>query len=231
METAKQLGLLGIFPVIGARSLEAGRAAVQTPKASGIDADTLAFNVSREVDHAAAVAYFERVAGRLDILINNAGIYLDGEAGVRDFHTAVDVPQDVLRRSMEANFLSPIAVTQALLPLLRKTKAGRIVNLSSELGSLTRQGDPQSGIYEAQSLAYDASKTALNAFTVRLAKLLRNTSIKVNSAHPGWVRTSMGGSLAPMNVQEGAMTSVLLATLPDDGPNGGFYHMKTALPW
>jgi NAD(P)-dependent dehydrogenase (short-subunit alcohol dehydrogenase family) len=115
--------------------------------------------------------------------------------------------------------------------LLKKSPAGRIVNLSSILGSLTLHADPKSPIYNAKSFAYDASKTALNAFTVHLAYELRDTHIKVNSAHPGWVKTDMGGDQAPMELSEGSKTSVALATLPDNGPTGGYFHMGKPLPW
>ena len=115
--------------------------------------------------------------------------------------------------------------------LHRLAPAGRIVNLSSILGSLTLQSDPESPIAAAKALAYNASKTALNAFTVHLANELRDTPIKVNSAHPGWVKTDMGGENAPIEVAEGGRTSVQLATLPADGPTGGFIHQGDALPW
>ena len=105
------------------------------------------------------------------------------------------------------------------------------MNLSSILGSLTLHSDPSSAIYDKKAFAYDASKTALNAFTVHLAQALRGTPIKVNSAHPGWVKTDMGGSAAPMEVSEGGKTSVQLATLPDDGPTGGYFHLGQPLPW
>jgi NAD(P)-dependent dehydrogenase (short-subunit alcohol dehydrogenase family) len=131
----------------------------------------------------------------------------------------------------ETNFFSQVAVTKALLPLLRKSPAGRIVNMSSILGSLTLQATPGSPIYDAKSFAYDASKTALNAFTVHLAYELRDTKIKVNSAHPGWVKTDMGGQQAPMELEDGAKTAVALATLPEDGPTGGFFHLGERLPW
>jgi NAD(P)-dependent dehydrogenase (short-subunit alcohol dehydrogenase family) len=115
--------------------------------------------------------------------------------------------------------------------LIRKSAAGRIVNLSSILASLTHHADPASPIYDTKALAYDASKTALNAFTVHLAHELKDTSIKVNSAHPGWVKTDMGGEYAPMEVSEGGKTSMMLATLPADGPTGGFFHLGETLPW
>ncbi|RYX98089.1 MAG: SDR family oxidoreductase [Comamonadaceae bacterium] len=230
-ETARQLGKLGIFTVLGVRNADAGREAVATLKAEGFDADALVFDATQPADRDSAVAYFEKIAGRLDVLVNNAGVHLEGEPGSPPPYTASTVPEKILRDTFETNFLAPVAVTQALLPLLRKSKAGRIVNLSSILGSLTLQSDPASPIYDFKATAYDSSKTALNAFTVQLAYELRNSTVKVNSAHPGWVQTSMGGSAAPMNVADGAKTSVLLATLPESGANGGFFHMGDALPW
>ena len=138
---------------------------------------------------------------------------------------------EILRQVFETNFFAVVELTQTLLPLIRKSPAGRIVNLSSILGSLTLHSDPSSDIYSMKAFAYDASKTALNAFTVHLAQALRGTPIKVNSAHPGWVKTDMGGQAAPMEVSEGGKTSVQLATLPDDGPTGGFFHLGQPLPW
>jgi NAD(P)-dependent dehydrogenase (short-subunit alcohol dehydrogenase family) len=124
-----------------------------------------------------------------------------------------------------------VELTQALLPLLRKSRAGRIVNLSSMLGSLTLHSDPRAGLDQVKPLAYDASKAAVNMFTIHLASLLKDTGIKVNSAHPGWVRTDLGGDQAPMEPDAGARTSVVLATLGEDGPSGGFFHMDETMPW
>ncbi|MDO9405816.1 MAG: SDR family oxidoreductase [Polaromonas sp.] len=230
-ETARQLGQQGVFVVLGVRNADAGRDAVARLKADGVEADAIVFDVSAAKDHQAAAAYFETQAGRLDILVNNAGIHLEGEPGSPPPYTASTVPAQVLRDTLDTNFFAPVALTQALLPLIRKSAAGRIVNLSSILGSLTLQADPSSPIYDFKALAYDTSKTALNAFTVELAHELKDTAIKVNSAHPGWVQTDMGGTAAPMNVVDGAKTSLRLATLPADGPNGGFFHMADALPW
>ncbi len=136
-----------------------------------------------------------------------------------------------LHKTLETNFFAQVALRQTLLPLIRLSPAGRVVNLSSILGSLTLHSTPGSPIYDAKSFAYDASKTALNAFTVHLAHELRNTSIKVNSAHPGWVKTEMGGENAPMEIVDGAKTSVQLAMLPADGPTGGFFFLGERLPW
>ncbi len=230
-ETARQLGALGILPVIGARSAEAGRDAVAQLREEGIEAESIVFDVTDDADHRRAFDFFQKKAGRLDILINNAGVYLEGEPGGAPRYLPSTVPDKVLRATFDANLFAPIAVTQALLPLLRLAPAGRIVNLSSILGSLTLHSDPASPIYDAKATAYDASKTALNAYTVHLAYELKGSSTKVNSAHPGWVQTAMGGSNAPMNVADGAKTSVQLATLPADGPSGGFFHLGEPLPW
>jgi NAD(P)-dependent dehydrogenase (short-subunit alcohol dehydrogenase family) len=164
-------------------------------------------------------------------LVNNAGVELEGTDFGTSFNTTSTVALEILRRTFETNFFSVVALTQALLPLIRKAPAGRIVNVSSVLGSLTLHSDHSSGIYDKKAFAYDASKTAINAFTVHLAQELLGTKIKVNSAHPGWVQTELGGTAAPLNLSEGGKTSVQLATLPDDGPSGGYFHLGEPLPW
>src|SRR6266568_5462016 len=209
--------------VIGSRDLLQGEQAVAKLRAAGVDADMIRFDVTKPADHQAAYDYFNSKYGRLDILVNNAGIAGGRFPGEGPEHRASDVPLDLLHKVFETNFFAPVALTKTLLPLLEKSPAGRIVNLSSILGSLTLHADPKSPIYNAKSFAYDASKTALNAFTVHLAYELRGTKIKVNSAHPGWVKTDMGGPQAPMALEDGAKTAVALATLPDDGPTGGFF--------
>ena len=217
--------------VIGVRDRAQGEEAVKKLSAAGVDADFLEFDVTDEASHQAAYDYFNSNYGRLDILVNNAGIAAGPFPGTGPEHSAADAPLDVLHRVFETNFFAQVALTKKLLPLLRKSPAGRIVNLSSILGSLTLQADPKSPIYHAKSFAYDASKTALNAFTVHLAYELRDTNIKVNSAHPGWVKTDMGGAQAPMELSDGAKTSVGLATLGADGPTGGYFHFREAIPW
>jgi NAD(P)-dependent dehydrogenase (short-subunit alcohol dehydrogenase family) len=117
------------------------------------------------------------------------------------------------------------------LPLILKSQSGRIVNMSSIEGSLTLHADPNSYIYDSKPFAYDASKAAVNSFTVHLAHELRNTSVKVNSAHPGWVKTELGGDGAMMDITDGAKTGVQLATLPDDGASSGFFHLGQPVPW
>ena len=217
--------------VIGSRDLAEGEEAVKKLRAAGVDADVLQLDVTDPASHQAAYDYFNLRYGRLDILVNNAGVAGGTFPGTGPEHRAADVPMAVLRKVFETNFFAVVALTEKLLPLIQKSPAGRIVNLSSILGSLTLQADPNSPIYHAKSFAYDASKTAVNAFTVHLAYDLRGTKIKVNSAHPGWVKTDMGGPEAPMELSEGAKTSAALATLPDDGPTGGYFHLGQTLPW
>ena len=175
----------------------------------------------------------EKRFGLLDILVNNAGIQRESAefAAPEGFNDTSTVSEAALRETFDTNFFAVIALTQTLLPLIRHSPAGRIVNLSSILGSLTLHADPASPIYKAKAFAYDASKTAINAFTVHLAAELRNTPIKVNAAHPGWVKTALGGSGAPLEVSEGGKTSVQLATLAADGPTGGYFHLGQSLPW
>ncbi len=217
--------------VIGSRDLAQGERAVEKLRAAGADADAIEFDVTQPASHQAAYDYFHTRYGRLDILVNNAGIADGTFPLIGPGRSAADVPMALLRKVFETNFFAPVALTEKLLPLIRKSPAGRIVNLSSLLGSLKLHSDPNSPIYHAKPFAYDASKTALNAFTVHLAYELRDTRIKVNSAEPGWVKTDMGGSEAPLELSEGGKTSAMLATLPDDGPTGGYFHLSEELPW
>lgn len=217
--------------VIGSRNTAEGKAAVEKLHKAGADADVLEFDVTNPAHHHAAYDYFASHYGRLDILINNAGITAAAFAVSSPDHSAAQVSMESLHRVFETNFFGVVALTETLLPLIRRSPAGRIVNMSSHLGSLTRIADPNSPIYHAKSFAYGASKTALNAFTIHLAYDLRDTGIKVNSAHPGWVKTAMGGPAATMDLRQGTQTAVALATLPEDGPSGGFFHMGKPLPW
>jgi NAD(P)-dependent dehydrogenase (short-subunit alcohol dehydrogenase family) len=233
-ETARGLGELGIAVVLASRNEAAGRAAADKLRAQGIkSAEAVRFDITRPEDHQDIARHLEERYRKLDILVNNAGVMLeDTDFGAPGgFNTTSTVTPEILRKTFETNFFAVVALTQALLPLVRKAPAGRIVNLTSILGSLTLHSDPSSGIYAKKAFAYDASKTAINAFTVHLGQELRATKIKVNSAHPGWVKTDMGGSAAPMEVSEGGKTSVQLATLPDGGPTGGYFHLGQPLPW
>jgi NAD(P)-dependent dehydrogenase (short-subunit alcohol dehydrogenase family) len=234
LETARGLGKLGITVLIGSREQSKGEAAVQSLRKEGVTSvESVKFDVANRADHAGIATLLEKRFGKLDILVNNAGVMVEeadfGAPG--GFNTTATVPESALRQTFDTNFFAAVALTQKLLPLIRKSSAGRIVNLSSILGSLTLQADPSSPIYGAKAFAYDASKTALNAFTVHLAAALKDTPIKVNSAHPGWVKTDMGGPAAQLEISEGGKTSVQLATLDADGPTGGFFHLGKPLPW
>lgn len=227
LETARQLGKQGITILVGARDLAKGEAAAAALKKDGVDAIAVQFDVVNSADIKAAVEKVEKDFGKLDILINNAGVMFEPIGG----NNTSTVAEDLVRKTFDTNFFSAVAVTQAFLPLLKKSDAGRIVNVSSILGSLTLHATEGSPIYEAKALAYDASKAALNSFTVHLAHELKGTNIKVNSAHPGWVKTDMGTDAAPMDVVDGAKTEVELATLGANGPTGGFFHMGEAISW
>ncbi len=227
LETARQLGKLGITVLLGARDLERGEKAAAELAAEGIDARAVKLDVVNAADIAAVAAKIEKEFGVLDILVNNAGVMTEAMAGNKTSTTE----ETTLRDTFESNFFAVVAVTQALLPLLKKSEAGRIVNVSSILGSLTLHATPGSPISKTKSFAYNTSKTALNSFTIHLADELKRTKIKVNSAHPGWVKTDLGTDAAPMNVVDGAKTEVQLATLPESGPTGGYFHLGETLPW
>ena len=228
LETARLLGRQGVTVLVAARDAAKAKQAASTLGAEGITAVPLKLDVTSAADIQTAVSFIASKYGHLDILINNAGINAEGGFSGNNSST---VTQSSLRNTFDTNFFAVIELTQAMLPLIRKSPAGRIVNLSSILGSLTLHSDPKSPIAGSKALAYDASKTALNAFTVHLAAALADTKIKVNSAHPGWVKTDMGGEAAPMEVTDGAKTSVELALLGEDGPNGAYIHMGKPLPW
>ena len=219
LEIARQLGKQGIVVVLGSRDAARGQQAVDALKAEGVDAHTVKLEVTDEADVAALPTHFEQQFGRLDILVNNAGVVFDGQG----------VTAQNFRDTYESNVIAPYFITQTLLPLLKASPAGRIVNHSSGLGSLSLNG---SGQLPSEWLApmYNSSKAALNLLTVQQAVLARDTPLKVNAANPGSVKTDMNPS-GDLSVEEGAKTAVRLATLPDDGPTGGFFHMGDSVPW
>lgn len=219
LEIARQLGQLGLAVVLGARQGKA-EAPAAALRAQGLDARAVELDVTSAADIAALPQFFQHHFGRLDVVVNNAGVQLD---------EGFDVSPDTLRRTYEANVVGPYAITQALLPLLRQAPAGRIVNQSSILGSLAAISAGQGGSWATPG--YTSSKAALNMLTVVLAQHLADTPIKVNAAHPGWVKTDLGGPDALLDVREGAQTAVRLALLPADGPTGGYFHNEDTLPW
>jgi NAD(P)-dependent dehydrogenase (short-subunit alcohol dehydrogenase family) len=201
---------------------------VATLRKEGITVDAVEYDATKPDTDRAVFSYLEKRFGKLDILVNNAGIALEPLFGSSDAST---IPIATLEETFATNFFAVVRLTQTLLPLVRRSDAGRIVNLSSILGSLGVHSLEASPIAPAKALGYNASKTALNAFTVHLADELKGTAIKVNSAHPGWVKTELGGPNAPMELSDSAKTSVRLATLGPDGPTGGFFHVNDTLPW
>ncbi len=232
LETSRQLAAEGVTVIMAGREWAAIEAAAEGLRSEGHAVLPAVLEVTDGAQIEALRKKIEADFGRLDILINNAGIITGehfGENSVRH------IAGDALRQTFEVNLFAPIALTQALLPLIEKAPAGRIVNLSSILGSLTvNRGWDQPGFSDYADFkptAYDASKAALNMFTVHLAAALRDTNIKVNAAHPGWVKTDLGGDAAPMEVVDGAKTSVALALLDADGPTGEFIHLGEELPW
>ena len=227
-ETAKKLGELGITVILGVRDLAKGKNALDELKSKEIKAEVVHYDANNESTNETVFNYINKKYGKLDILINNAGILLEPLVGVNSSST---VSQQVLRDTFNTNLFAVVSLTQKLLPLIKKSDAGRIVNLSSIVGSLTLHSMKNSPIDPAKAFAYNVSKTALNVYTVHLAKALSESNIKVNSAHPGWAKTTLGGEHAPMEVEHSYKTSLRLATLPDDGPTGSFFHEDDVLPW
>jgi NAD(P)-dependent dehydrogenase (short-subunit alcohol dehydrogenase family) len=225
-ETARQLGQQGITVLVGARDEAKANQAAEKLRKEGLDAHGVVIDVNDAASIQKAAVQIERDYGHLDILINNAGVMLD-EVEKKPSEQSLEV----WRKTFETNLFGLIATTQATLPLLRKSDAGRIVNLSSILGSIHLHATPGSPIYDMKMPAYNVSKSAVNAFTVQLAYELKDTPMKVNAAHPGWVKTEMGGEGATMEISDGAKTSVALATIGADGPNGAYMHMGETLPW
>ena len=219
LEIARQLGKQGVTVVVGSRDPKKGQEAVDTLKAEGIDAYTLKLEVTDVADREAALPFLQEKFERLDILVNNAGILLDrGEA-----------TPETMAQSFDANATAPYFLTETLLPLIKAAPAGRVVNQSSILGSIASVGSGQIPT-EYIGPTYTSSKAALNMLTVVQAGMLKDTPIKVNAAHPGSVKTDMNPS-GDLTLEEGAKTAVTLATLPDDGPTGGFFHLGETLPW
>lgn len=226
LETVRQLAETGIHVLLAGRDRAKAVEASLKLQGQGLSVEAIAVDVTDSASIAAAAQEVARKQGRLDILVNNAGILLDDPSKVPSEQSL-----QAWRSTFETNLFGLIAVTQAFLPLLRKAPAGRIVNVSSILGSLTLHSDPASPIYGFKVPAYNVSKSAVNAWTVELAHELRNTAIKVNAIHPGYVKTDMNDGEGELDVADGAKTSVRLALIDDAGPSGGFFHEDQTLPW
>lgn len=221
LEIARQLGRLGHQVALGARDMGRGRAAASKLVAEGLEALAVELDVDSPGSVRSAIADLTGIKGSVGILVNNAGVLLDGP----DAQTAsvLDTPFDRLAAAFRTNAIGPLLTMQAVIPGMRKQGYGRIVNISSRAGQLDelRAGVP----------SYRVSKTALNSLTRVTAAEFANENIKINAMCPGWIRTDMGGANAPISVEDGATTAIWLATLPDDGPTGGFFRELKALPW
>lgn len=221
-ETCRQLAQLGLTVVMTSRDPKQGEAAAEQLRNEGLSIRHHRLDVTAPEGIGALTGFVEKEFGRLDVLVNNAGVFLDPLDGPEPGAASVlRADLDIVRRSMETNLYGPLLLCQALIPLMQGR--GRVVNLSSGMGQLSEMNGCCPG--------YRFSKTALNALTRSLADELRNTDIKVNSVCPGWVRTDMGGANADRTVEEGADGIVWLATLPDDGPSGGFFRDRKPIPW
>jgi NAD(P)-dependent dehydrogenase (short-subunit alcohol dehydrogenase family) len=216
-ETARQLGAQGMTVLIGARDPVRGRAAEHALREAGVDARFVLLDVTDAASVRDAAQWVAETYGQLDVLVNNAGTASVARRGYPPSQTSLED----MRAVYEVNVFGAVAVTNAMLPLLRRAPAARIVNVSSEVGSIAAQSDPASPLAQMPaSVQYPSSKAALDMITAMYAKELRETPIKVNAANPGYTATDFNGHSGFRTATEGAEPTVYLATLPADGPSG-----------
>ena len=221
----RSLAQRGITVILGVRDPNKGATACSRLQGEGLDVNFELLDVTDEDSLQTAVKHIQAQFDRLDILVNNAGISID------DSKNALDVSWRTIEKTLQTNVVGPLLLCQNCIALMKARGYGRIVNMSSTLGSLSEIADPNSAYAGVGTPAYRLSKAALNAITTLIAKEVGDDNILVNSACPGWVRTDMGGGQAPLTPEQGADTAVWLATLPDGGPTGGFYRERTRIPW
>jgi NAD(P)-dependent dehydrogenase (short-subunit alcohol dehydrogenase family) len=224
-EVARQLGAEGITVFIGARNPQLGETATSKLRAEGVDAHFVELDVTKPDTIAKAAEQIRARSDRLDILVNNAGVVAKG-----DGPPSVADPAAV-RQVLDINFFGVLAVTQAMLPLVRNAASGRIVMVSSGLGSLTWNADPNWSFAGIKPLGYNGSKAILNMMTVQLAWELRDTPIKVNAVNPGYTATDLNGNSGTQTVEDGAAETVRQSLAPDDAPTGGFFETGGIVPW
>jgi NAD(P)-dependent dehydrogenase (short-subunit alcohol dehydrogenase family) len=217
-EVARLLGGQGATVLVGARDTARGETAEASLRAGGADAHHVSLETTDEASAEKAAAWVDERYGRLDILVNNAGILGSLGAGAPS-----ETPLAAVREVYETNVLGVVAVTNALLPLIRRSARGRIVNVSSEVGSVTSMIDPANPLWPLTSIPYPSSKAALNMVTAMYAKELWDTPVKVNAANPGYCATDFNDNSGFRTPEQGAEAIVALATLGDDGPTGAFY--------
>ncbi|MEV6285861.1 SDR family oxidoreductase [Kribbella sp. NPDC051770] len=224
-EIARQFGALGWTVVVGGRDLGRAEAVVKELVSHGGDAAAVRIEVTDPASAQVAAEWIEEKYGRLDVLVNNAAVIAEGDDAVSA------ISAKTLRDGFETNVVGLVATTQAMLPLLRRAEAARVVNMSTELSSLARVGDPESRMSTVLTAGYNSSKIAVNMLTVMLANELRGEGILVNAADPGNCATDMGGWDAARTPAQGAAVAVRLATLPADGPTGELHDESGRLPW
>lgn len=224
-EISRQLAAKGILVLMGARDRERGEKAAADLRAQSLPVEFIQIDVTLQPSVDKAAAEVERRHGRLDILVNNAGVALDWVPGS-------ELTVEAFQKTFDTNVFGVFRVTKALLPLLKRSKHGRIVNISSGLGSLARNADPNNSLtMRNMLLAYCASKAALNMMTIQFANELKSMGIKVNSANPGFTATDMNQNRGTRTVEQGAATPVRLALLSDEGPTGGVFSDDGPEPW
>jgi NAD(P)-dependent dehydrogenase (short-subunit alcohol dehydrogenase family) len=216
-EVCRQLAKAGLHVILGSRDRDHGRSAADRLSKGGIKVHSLPLDVTDPGSIRSIKSAIEEEYGRLDVLINNAGVYLDEATGL------LELDDEIFRRTMEVNFYGPLRLCQAFVPKMIERGYGRVVNVSSGMGAIGDLG--------GRGSAYGLSKLALNGLTRAVSSDTARWNIKVNSACPGWVRTEMGGSSAPRSPEKGAETIVWLATLDKDGPTGGFFRDRKSIPW
>ena len=217
-EICRQLAASGLSVVLTARDAGKGKAAAKTLHDAGLEVEFHRLDVSSCRSIRACIAAVAERRGRIDVLVNNAGVVLDPRGS-----RFLDSKLDTYRDTLETNLFGPLQLAQAVVPLMKANRYGRIVNLSSGLGQLSEMG--------TGTPAYRISKTALNALTRIIAAEFRENNILANAMCPGWVRTDMGGERAPRTPEQAADTAVWLATLPNDGPTGGFFRDRKPIAW
>lgn len=223
-EIGRQLGALGYTVVLSARDAQAGQAAAAELLAQGYDAHTVRLEVTNSEDIGGLVGYIETTFGKLDVLVNNAGIALEWDGRPTD--------ADKVRRTLEVNLIAPFAITEALVPLLTRSDDARVINQSSMLGSIGNAEHAWDQVATFMAVGYSTSKAGLNMLTVMHSKLLASKGIAVAAAHPGWVKTDLGTEAAPMEVDQGARTVVTLVTIArDQFPHGQLLHQGKRMPW
>jgi NAD(P)-dependent dehydrogenase (short-subunit alcohol dehydrogenase family) len=223
-EVARQLGKLGMKVFVGSRDAKRGETTVAELQKANIDAELVQLDVTDENSIQQALAAIEKKAGRLDVLVNNAGIAEMSQTGLSE-------SMDSIRKVFETNFFGPVRVLQLALPLLRKSTAPRVVNVSSTLGSLTKNSDPSWDFASVKFIGYNSSKAALNMLTVIGATELKEANGKVNSICPGYVATDINDNQGQRTVEQGAAIVIKMATLDAKGPTGAYFDDAGQIPW